>query len=51
MYISPEFIEKSIINRLRIKNFDQCDKFRDAFPLLNISKKRKKRYQFPYQYN
>ena len=50
MFLSPAYIQKSIIERLKIKSCSQCDLLRDNRQTWKPLKKKKPRKELSYQY-
>ena len=50
MFISPAYIQKSIIERLKIISCSQCDLLRDSRQRWNPLKKKKPRKELSYRY-
>ena len=50
MYVSPIFIEQSIIARLKIKSCNECDRLRNDFHNWGPKKYQWKRSEFGYRY-
>ena len=50
MHISPAYIQKSIIERLKIKSCSQCDLLRDNRQTWKPLKKKKPRKELSYRY-
>ena len=50
MHISPSYIEKSIIEHLKIISYNQCDLLRNNRQTWNALKKKKPRKELSYRY-
>ena len=50
MYISSAYIQKSIMEHLKIKSYSKCDELRECHQIWNSLKKKKPRKELSYQY-